>query len=101
MGTEVTEESAMSSEQPAGVGGGRAKANRKRARKYREVESVAFSVNNFLDRELIDEANKAAKRRGKSVQDTIRFIAEIYLKNYNKILDGKSEAQSSDSDLDD
>jgi len=88
-------EETVSSEQPAVSRG-------KRIRKYREVESVAFSINNPLDRELIAEANKAAKRRGKSVQDTLRFIAVIYLKNYNKTLDGKSEAQSTDPvDLDD
>jgi hypothetical protein len=83
------------------VGGSKARANHKRIRKYREVVAMAFSSNNPLDRELIAEANKAAERRGKSVQDTMRFLCVLTLKNYNKTLDGKSEAQSSGFDLDD
>jgi hypothetical protein len=74
---------------------------RRRIRKYREVETVVFSKKNPLDVELIAEANKAAERRGKSVQDTLRFLGVLTLKNYNKTLDGKSEAQSSDPDPDD
>jgi len=83
------------------VGGGRAMANHKRERKYREVETIAFSVNNPLDRELIELANEVAKKRNKSVQDTLRFLGVLTLKSYNKTLDGKSTTQSTDQEFDD
>jgi hypothetical protein len=83
------------------VGGSKARANHKRIRKYREVVAMAFSNNNPLDVELIAEANKAAERRGKSVQDTMRFLCVLTLKSYNKTLDGKSTTQSTDQEFDD
>ena len=83
------------------VGGSKARGRKRRVRAYREVETILFSVNNPLDRELIELANEVAKKRNKSVQDTLRFLGVLTLKSYNKTLDGKSEAQSSGQDQDD
>jgi hypothetical protein len=91
----------MDTEVSETVGGSRAKANHRRIRKYREVETVLFSVNNPLDRELINLANEVARKREKSVQDTLRFLGVLTLKNYNKTLDGKSTTQSTDQEFDD
>ncbi len=88
-------------DEPLTVGGTRARGNHKRVYRYREVETVLFSVNNPLDRELINLANEVAKKRGKSVQDTLRFLGVLTLKSYNKTLDGKSTTQSADQEFDD